>query len=81
MLKAKGIKNGRETFMIGLSFNNLDRLRKDMPIVIHKEEVNIPFDIVVFSLPTEEDMEKVIRPLLTHDAIVTDNLRNRPRKN
>jgi len=80
MLKAKGSQNGRDVFIIGLSHMNLDRLRQDMPIIIHKEEVGIPFDISIFSLPTEEDLEKAIRPNLTKDAIVTDHYRNRPKR-
>lgn len=58
MLKGKGTKDGREVLILGLSFENMERLKKDRPIVIWREEINIPFDIIIFAGETEESMAK-----------------------
>ena len=75
MIKAKGVWNGREALILGLSQLNLDQLAKDMPIVVHKEEIGIPFDIIVFSEKTEEMMTNTIKQYLTADAVITGGYR------
>jgi hypothetical protein len=63
MIKAKGFINGRETFIIGLSFANLNKFLNeplDTFIRINAEEVGIPFDILIYSGETEEDCIKLL---------------------
>ena len=77
MLKGKGTRGGRETLLFGLSFQNLKRLRRDQPIVIYREEMGIPFDIVIFAGPTEQAMaDQIAGP----DTIITgDPTKPKPR--
>jgi hypothetical protein len=60
VLKGKGQRNGRETLIFGLSHMNLERLKEDMPIHIHGEEMSIPYDIVIFAGETEEAMAEMV---------------------
>jgi len=61
MIKGKGHFKGRETFIIGLSHKNLENLKRpDDFIMIHKEEVGIPFDIMIFAGETEKAMVKIL---------------------
>jgi hypothetical protein len=60
MLKGKGTRDGREVLLFGLSFENLKRLREDKPITIWREEMGIPFDIVIFAGETEETMAEAV---------------------
>ena len=60
MIKAKGLSaTGRETVLIGLSYGNLERFRKqpmDTFIRIEGAEMELPFDILIFSGRTEAEM-------------------------
>lgn len=59
MLKAKCTIAGRETFLIGLSYGNLDRFREqplDTFIRIDAAEHGLPFDIMIMSGRTEAEL-------------------------
>lgn len=74
MIKATGIgPNGRPLLVIGLSFGNLERLRKgplDDYIPIDGQEMGIPFDVMIISGRTEADMAELVSKALTPDAKV-----------
>jgi predicted alpha/beta-fold hydrolase len=73
MIKARGQHDGRETVFIGLSFGNLDRFRAepgDTYILIKKEEMNLPFDLLIFSGETETQMSEQMMKNLTPGAKV-----------
>lgn len=60
MLKARGTMDGRDTVFLGLSFANLQKF-KDEPlktyILIDKNDLDMPFDIMIFSGQTEDELE------------------------
>lgn len=56
MLKLKATIDGREVFMIGLSFRNLDRLRADDPILIKGSEVGFSYDILICAEATDQEL-------------------------
>lgn len=63
MLKARGVINGRPTYVIGLSFGNLDKFRAspgDSYIRIPSEESGLPDDILLFAGKTEADLADLI---------------------
>jgi hypothetical protein len=84
MIKALGSQNGRPVLLLGLSFMNLDLLREDKPIVIHKEDFgpheSVPFDIVIFAGETEQSMADALKPSFTDDVKVTGSV-ERQRRN
>jgi hypothetical protein len=52
--------NGRRLLMIGLSFGNLDKFRAepgDTYIKINGKDMNLPFDVLIFSGETEAHMQ------------------------
>lgn len=65
MIKARATLNGRDTVMIGLSYNNLASLRADagdayMRIV--GSELGLPMDIVIFSGKDEDTLVDLLVP-------------------
>lgn len=76
MLKAKATINGRETFLIGLSHANLDKLRSDGfkgCIPIRAGECGLPFDIVITSAATEQEMvDAMIEGIGPHTLVHID---------
>lgn len=65
MLKAIGGGPGNRTVVLGLSYQNLVRLRDDRPILVDLAELGLPgIRVMIFSGPTEEQMEAVLEPLL-----------------
>jgi hypothetical protein len=64
MIKATGIgPSGNKTLFIGLSFSNLDRFYKeplDTYITIVGKEIELPFDVTLFSGKTEADMMEMV---------------------
>jgi len=78
MIKGKATLRGRDTFLIGLSFKNLENLKRhDDFIMISKEEVGIPFDIVIFAGETE----KVLVEMVSGPGTVITGSFDPPRKN
>lgn len=64
MMKARGVIKGRPTYIIGLSFGNLDRFRAepgDTYINIPKEESGLSDDILLVSGRTEAEMAALIQ--------------------
>jgi hypothetical protein len=65
MLKAIGGQPGDYTVVLGLSHRNLDRLKADQPILVELAELGLPgVRVVIFTGPTEEQMEATLAPLL-----------------
>lgn len=63
MLKARGVIKGRPTYIIGLSWGNLDRFRDgpgDSYIRVPLEESGLSDDILVFSDRTEADLARFL---------------------
>jgi hypothetical protein len=55
--------DGRKLLMIGLSFCNLDRFRAepgDTFIKIDGKEMQLPFDVVIFSGETEAHLQTLV---------------------
>lgn len=55
--------DGRQVLMIGLSFGNLDKFRAepgDTFIRIDGKEMELPFDVVIFSGETEAHLEAMV---------------------
>jgi hypothetical protein len=60
MIKATATLGDRQLLMIGLSFGNLGKFLAeplDTFIKIDGEEMNLPFDVMIFSGKTEADMQ------------------------
>jgi hypothetical protein len=73
MIKARGTSNGRDTVFIGLSFGNLDRFRAqpmDTFIKIDGSEMDLPYDIMIFSGETETQMGDWMTESLSPGAVV-----------
>ena len=45
-----------ETIFLGLSEENIKRLKKNQPILIEKEQLNLPFNILISYGQTEESI-------------------------
>lgn len=67
MIKGKGDRGGRQTIILGLSFENLNRLKKDKPIVIWREEMGIDHDIIIFA---EKDEEALIKAVANPETVI-----------
>ena len=63
--------NGRMLLGIGLSHENLARLKDGMPIRFKGEPVGVPlYDFLIFAGKTEESMAKELDPAITAKAII-----------
>ena len=66
-------REGRKQLMIGLSFGNLDRFRAepcDTFIKIDGKEMELPFDVLIFSGETEAHMETMFAETITEKTVV-----------
>jgi hypothetical protein len=64
MIKATATLNGRKTLMVGLSFGNLDKFRAeagDTFIKIDGKEIDLPFDVLLFSGETEAHCAELLQ--------------------
>jgi hypothetical protein len=64
MIKATVRYDGRRTLFLGLSFGNLERFRLepgDTYIHVHGKEVDLPFDVMLFSGATEADCLETLK--------------------
>lgn len=77
MIKAKGRHKGRDVIVLGLSEGNIVRLREGKPIHIFREEMNIPFDVIIMWGETEEAMSK---QLIGPETVVRGSA-ERPKRN
>lgn len=75
MIKARGRSaTGRDTVFLGLSYGNLERFRKqpmDTFIRIEAAELELPFDILIFSGRTEAEMSDWMLRALGPEAHIT----------
>lgn len=75
MIKAKGTMDGREVLILGLSDDNLNSLRTRNPLVVNGDEINIPFDMIIFSQATEQVMADTLSGFLAPGATIHVPLR------
>jgi hypothetical protein len=64
MLKATARINGRNTLILGLAFNNLDKFRAepgDTFIKVDGKELNLPIDVMIFSGETEAHLAEMVQ--------------------
>jgi DNA-binding XRE family transcriptional regulator len=67
MFKAIGGEPGDHIVVLGLSHRNLELLRADQPVLVDLAELGLPgIRVVIFTGPTEEQMEATLQPLLAH---------------
>jgi hypothetical protein len=65
MLKAIGGRPGDYIVVLGLSHRNLERLKADQPVLVDLATLGLPgIRVVIFTGPTEEQMEATLAPLL-----------------
>lgn len=82
MIKASAkLKDGRDLLTVGLSFANLDKFRAapgDTFIRIEGREMDLSFDVMIFSGATEADCAKSIEALIGPETKTTtsDRLKN-----
>jgi len=63
MIKARGTRDGNPFILLGLSFDNLDRLRDDKPIVFDGRPYGIEMEVVIVAAKTERMlMDRFIGP-------------------
>jgi hypothetical protein len=65
MIKAMGSSGGRKVLILGLSHDNLDRLRADGlngHILIAGAEIELPFDIHITAAATEDAIVRALMP-------------------
>lgn len=53
--------SGKKTIILGLSDENLRRLREDMPILVEGSTVGIESDIAIVAGRTEEELARQIK--------------------
>jgi hypothetical protein len=74
MIKATAtLPDGRTLLMIGLSFGNLDKFRRDPGdtyIRIDGKEMGLPLDVLVFSGQTEAHMQTLVQGFIGPDTKV-----------
>ena len=72
MLKAKiNYENGRTLLLLGLSDENLAKLKQGLPAHITGEEVQMPkTDVMIFHGKDEAAMLEVLRPYIGKDTII-----------
>lgn len=64
----KAVCNGGQLILLGLSHQNLDRLRQGKPIKIAGRDLGITGDIVIFSGETEQSMSWELREAISPDT-------------
>jgi len=73
MIKAVAHVNGRTVLILGLSFKNLDKFRAEPGetfIDIKGEDLNLPFDVMIFSGETEAHLHEMVKGNVGPDTIV-----------
>jgi hypothetical protein len=63
MIKASAMLGDRKLLLIGLSFGNLDRFRAepgDTFMMINGKELDVPFDVLIFSGETEAHLHEIV---------------------
>lgn len=68
--------DGRKLIGLGLSFENLKRLKEGKPIHIQGEEIGFPsINLIVFSGETEESMKDDLKSFISPQTIINDKKR------
>lgn len=73
MIKATATMDDRKVLMIGLSFGNLDRFRRepgDTFIKIDGREMGLPIDVLLFSGETEAHLQTLVQHSIGPDTIL-----------
>lgn len=71
MVKFTGERDGVPLIGLGLSRENLKRLKDGQPIVVHLADLNLPpGQILIFYGTTEAAMAKTLLPHIGEDTIV-----------
>jgi hypothetical protein len=75
MIKFKATRGGRETLGLGISGGNVKKLKHGDPILILKEDMDLPFDILIFYGDTEQELVDQFRKrgLITSETIIHDH--------
>jgi hypothetical protein len=60
--------------ILGISEENVVRLKQGEPIKIDGHEMGLEGDILIFYAPTTGDLIKTIQPMIGKDTRVNDNL-------
>jgi len=69
MIKGKANQeNGRELVILGISQENVTRLKEGKPIMVHGTEIKIPVDIMIYYGATDQDLVKQMRPAMETDT-------------
>lgn len=68
MIKAKGVIDNRETIFLGLTQENVQRLQAGEPILIHKEEMALPFDVFIFWGKDHATLKRQLAPATDKDT-------------
>lgn len=77
MLKFTFSNNNKRTIGIGLSQENVNRLKKGLPIHVHFSELNLPdnYELFLFYGKTEEIMKKQLENHIGPDTVVRENMK------
>lgn len=73
MIKMRGNIDGGEVLILGLSQENLDRMRADWPdggIRVKGAEVGLPCDVYIVAAPTDEVLFQQFKHLVGPDTKV-----------
>jgi hypothetical protein len=66
-------KDGKHILLIGLSYENLDRLREDgLKGFIPIKDLGLPIDIIITAGPTEDDIANGLRKFIGPDTVIED---------
>lgn len=70
MVMVKFITDGKERRLIGLGLSeeNIKKLKEELPIFVKGENLGIRYDIAIFYGKTEKDMAEMIKPFIGKDT-------------
>lgn len=61
MIKFKAGGRGREVVGFGITARNVEMLKAGNPVIVHREEMNLPFDVMIFYGETERDIANELK--------------------
>lgn len=70
MIKAKA----GDLYIIGISEENVKRLKKDMPIKINLAEMGLEGEMLIFYKPTTGDLIQFMQKFTNEETVIHDNL-------
>lgn len=68
-----GKDTSRRLVGLGLSERNVGELKNGNPIVVHGEELGVPFDVMIFYGVTEAAMQEKLQEFIGPDTDVRDH--------